>query len=235
MGTSPSTVQRSGEKGLPSLCPFLRVRKTSDDDPLQPSTPIKIFLDHLLGWSCIPCPFLNPSLQGYAAHFPHTPQACSPELTREVHRAFAHAFPLELESFPDFSILFFSCSVESDSCDSMDAFFHLEKLYSKATPKNPLPPVGWVGGSPLCSHSLLTQPSMTCFCSLSRGQGQFLFNSTHPVLSTEMPQGLMGRASGGEAGLSSSPSAQPCISDSPGWTSDISERRPLPSPRWGHP
>ena len=60
-----------------------------------------------------------------------------PEHTREVHRAFAHAFPLELENLPDFFILllFFSPSVESDSCDSMDPFFHLEKSYSKTTPK----------------------------------------------------------------------------------------------------
>ena len=78
MGTSPSTVRRSGERRLPSLCPFLRVRKTSEDDLLHPSTPIKTFLGHLIGWNCIPCPFRNPSLQGNGAHFPHTPQACSP-------------------------------------------------------------------------------------------------------------------------------------------------------------
>lgn len=156
------------------MCPFLRVRKTSDDDPLQPSTPIKTFLGHLIGWSCIPCPFLNPSLQGNAAHFPHTPQACSPEHTKEVHRAFAHAFPLELESFPDFSILsFFSRSVKSDSCDSMDPFFHLEKLYSKATPQNPLPPAGW-GGSPLGSHSLLGRTLCDLFLQPQSGAGPVL-------------------------------------------------------------
>ena len=185
---------------------------------LHPSTPVKTFLGHLIGWNYIPCPFLNPSLQGNGAHFPHTPQACSPMGSlNTLGRFTGHLLMLSPWNWKTF-LIFSSCccfSVPQSSLTLVTPWTHFS-IWKSHIPKPPPKSSSTcgLGASPGFPQPSRTQPYVTCFCGLSRGQGQFLFNSTHPVLSTEVPQGLMGTAAGGEAALSSSPSPQPCKLDS---------------------